>query len=53
MGRHCRERFEDVGLEDWSDGDTSHGVLAALRNQKRQGTDFLGSLYREAALPTP
>lgn len=34
-----RERFEDVGLEDWSDTATNWGVLAATWNCKRQRTN--------------
>ena len=34
--RQSKERFEDAGLEDWSDGATNRGIPAATLNWKRQ-----------------
>jgi len=40
QGRN-RERFEDAGLEDWSNTHASQEILAANRSLKRQEADSL------------
>ena len=37
--RWSRERFKDVGLEDWSDAATNQEITAVPRGWKRRGTD--------------
>lgn len=38
MERQSRNRFEEVGLEDWSDVAPSQGLSAAIRSGERQDT---------------
>ena len=47
--RWNRERFEDVGLEDWSDVDISQGMFAA--SETRRGREWILSRAPQGQQP--
>ena len=49
--RWSRERFEDVGLEDWSDVDVSQGMFAAFKTRRGEEWNLSRVSTGTAALP--